>query len=79
MASDFLAEGAADEVAGKVLREQMGEGKAVLKPKAENKPAGEREKEQRVAARARKQKLAEDKRAADARKARPHENRRRSS
>lgn len=74
-----LAEGAADEVAGKVLREQMGEGKAVLKPKAENKSAGEREKEQRVAARARKQKLAEDKRAADAKKARPHENRRRSS
>jgi 23S rRNA pseudouridine2605 synthase len=74
-----LAEGGAEEVPGKVLREQMGEGKAVLKPKAESKPAGEREKEQRVAARARKQKLADDKRAASARKAKPHENRRRPS
>ncbi|WP_096704191.1 pseudouridine synthase [Magnetospirillum sp. 15-1] len=74
-----LEEGAADEVAGKVLREQMGEGKAVLKPKAENKPAGEREKEQRVAARARKQKLAEDKRVASAKKAKPDAHRRRSS
>jgi 23S rRNA pseudouridine2605 synthase len=74
-----LEEGAADEVAGKVLREQMGEGKAVLRPKAENKPAGEREKEQRVAAKARKQKLAEDKRAASAKKAKPDANRRRSS
>jgi len=74
-----LEEGAADEVAGKVLREQMGEGKPVLKPKAENKPAGEREKEQRVAARARKQKLAEDKRVASAKKAKPDAHRRRSS
>lgn len=68
-----LEEGAADEVAGKVLREQMGEGKAVLKPKAETKSAGEREKEQRVAAKARKQKLAEDKRAASAKKDKPYE------
>lgn len=60
-----LAEGAAEEVPGKVLREQMGEGKAVLHARAEVKPAGEREKEQRVAARARKQKLAEDKRIAE--------------
>jgi 23S rRNA pseudouridine2605 synthase len=60
-----LAEGAAEEVPGKVLREQMGEGKAVLHARAEVKPAGEREKEQRVAARARKQKLAEDKRLAE--------------
>ncbi|CUW37412.1 23S rRNA pseudouridylate synthase [Magnetospirillum sp. XM-1] len=75
-----LAEGEADEVAGKVLREQMGEGKTVLKPKAEHKPAGEREKEQRVAARARKQKLAEDKRAADAKKEKSRDaHRRRSS
>ncbi|KIL97502.1 Ribosomal large subunit pseudouridine synthase B [Paramagnetospirillum magnetotacticum MS-1] len=74
-----LEEGAADEVAGKVLREQMGEGKAVLKPRPENKSAGEREKEQRVAAKARKQKLADDKHAASAKKAKSDAHRRRSS
>ncbi|CAA7622755.1 pseudouridine synthase [Magnetospirillum sp. SS-4] len=63
-----LDEGAVEEVPGKVLREQMGEGKPVLHSRAEAKPAGEREKEQRVAARARKQKLAEDKRLAETRK-----------
>ncbi|MDO8607795.1 MAG: pseudouridine synthase [Phaeospirillum sp.] len=63
-----LDEGAVEEVPGKVLREQMGEGKAVLHAKAEEKPAGEREKDQRVAAKARKQKLADDKYAAEAKK-----------
>ena len=74
-----LEEGAADEVAGKVLREQMGEGKAVLHAKPDSKPAGEREKDQRVAAKARKDKLAEDKRAASAKKAKPDAHRRRPS
>ncbi|RAU22867.1 rRNA pseudouridine synthase [Paramagnetospirillum kuznetsovii] len=63
-----LAEGATEEVPGKVLREQMGEGKAVLHAKPETKSAGEREKEQRVVAKARKAKLAEDKRLAEAKK-----------
>ncbi|WP_082914800.1 pseudouridine synthase [Paramagnetospirillum marisnigri] len=68
-----LAEGAVEEVPGKVLREQLGQGKAVLHAKPEAKPAGEREKEQRVAARARKEKLAEDKRLAEAKsKAKPY-------
>lgn len=96
-----LPEGGAEEVPGKVLREQLGQGKAVLHAKPDSKPAGEREKDQRVAARARKQKLAEDKRLAETKKkpyyaadgsrteaptkdgpretrrAKPHENRRR--
>ena len=63
-----LEEGAVEEVPGKVLREQMGEGKAVLHAKPENKSAGEREKDQRVAAKARKHKLAEDKRVAETKK-----------
>ncbi|MBI3445314.1 MAG: rRNA pseudouridine synthase [Magnetospirillum sp.] len=74
-----LAEGAVEEVPGKVLREQMGEGKAVLHAKTESKSAGEREKDQRVAAKARKDKLAEDKRLAAAKKAKPDANRRRPS
>jgi len=57
-----------EEVPGKVMREQMGEGKPVLHAKPEAKPGGEREKDQRVAARARKHKLADDKRTAEARK-----------
>jgi len=48
-----LAEGAIEEVPGKVLREQMGEGKPVLHAAPEEKTAGEREKDQRNAARAR--------------------------
>ncbi len=68
----ILDEGAAEEVPGKVLREQLGEGKAVLHAKADARPAGEREKDQRVAAKARKHKLAEDMRAK-----KPHANRRR--
>jgi len=63
-----LDEGAVEEVPGKVMREQMGEGKPVLHAKPEAKPGGEREKDQRVAARARKHKLADDKRTAEARK-----------
>ncbi|CAA7615363.1 Pseudouridine synthase [Candidatus Terasakiella magnetica] len=70
-----LAEGTAEEVPGKVLREQMGQGKQVLHAKPDTKPAGEREKDQRVAARARKQKLVADKAAASTKK--PHANRRR--
>jgi 23S rRNA pseudouridine2605 synthase len=47
-----LAEGAAEEVPGKVLREQLGGAKPVLKPKADDRPAGEREKEERLGRRA---------------------------
>jgi len=43
-----LAEGAVEEVPGKVLREQLGEAKPVLKPKADARPAGEREKAERL-------------------------------
>lgn len=47
-----LAEGTVEEVPGKVLREQMGEGKQVLHAKARAKPAGEVEKDHRLKARA---------------------------
>ncbi|MFD2235307.1 pseudouridine synthase [Phaeospirillum tilakii] len=47
-----LAEGAVEEVPGKVLREQLGGAKPVLKPKAESRSAGEREKEERQERRA---------------------------
>jgi 23S rRNA pseudouridine2605 synthase len=50
-----LAEGEAEEVPGKVLREQMGEGKAVLHARSKDLPAGEREKSQRLAAKAKRQ------------------------
>jgi len=75
-----LDEGGTEEVPGKVLREQLGEGKEVLHAKPEDKSAGEREKDQRVAAKARKHKLEDDKRAAAAKKttkAKANENRRR--
>lgn len=58
-----LLEGATEEVPGKVMREQMGEGKAVLHAAPEDKPAGEREKAERNAARARGRRLVEDKEA----------------
>jgi 23S rRNA pseudouridine2605 synthase len=49
-----LADGAAEEVPGKVFREQIGEGKAVLHAKPKAVPAGEREKTQRVEAKAKR-------------------------
>jgi 23S rRNA pseudouridine2605 synthase len=58
-----LLEGLTEEVPGKVMREQMGEGKEVLHAAPEDKPAGEREKAERNAARARGRKLVEDKEA----------------
>lgn len=43
-----LAEGTVEEVPGKVLREQLGEAKPVLRPKTDSRPAGEREKAVRL-------------------------------
>lgn len=63
-----LPDGEVEEVPGKVMREQLGQGKAVLHAKPENKSAGEREKGLRVAAKARKEKLVEDKRLASTKK-----------
>ncbi|SEH44088.1 pseudouridine synthase [Magnetospirillum fulvum] len=43
-----LEERAVDEVPGKVLREQTGGAKPVLRPKVDSRPAGEREKDERL-------------------------------